>query len=639
MLYESLLTLLLHSWEIKCRKSTCTVQLCNRLHYFYENEVLKLVGPSAFSIPVVTSRILLVFETSPAFLSVILGMILLIFLMFFIGLSDGFFSPKSAIPSRVGVLHGPRYVRASPVKVLMTSTSMPVTKPPLVEPFGRALLKDIKRKLPVYKSEIVDGFTLKSLSATMFLFFACLAPAVAFGGLLASVTGGAMGTMETVGATALGGLLYAGFSAQPLTIIGTTGPLLAFVKVVHSTCVRSGLPFLPIYSWIGLWSALFLMLSSFFSTSNVVEYFTQFTDDIFSSLISVIFIFEACSTMIGGFRNPLMSGTVACGSLIVAMMTYFTTMKLKTLRKTSLLPRQLRNLVSDFAPTIGVGTGIATAKAIVGRYGTVLPALSIPDIVGTTSGRPWLVPLMDVSPKLRLLCAIPAIMATILLFMDQNITVRLVMSKQNKLKKGSGLHLDMFVVSLITALTSVLGMPWMVAATVRSLAHVRSLQEYGEVTSIDSTGLSQTKSEVTGVQEQRVSGLAIHAIIGAAVLSTAGRSFLRGVPTSVLTGLFLYLGMSSINTTELYDRFIVLLSDPKDVTESTPGIKSAGLKKTNLFTSIQLILLASMFWVKNTALGVFFPVLVGLLPPVRIALEKFGFFSKPELDGLDGELD
>jgi hypothetical protein len=41
-------------------------------------------------------------------------------------------------------------------------------------------------------------------------------------------------------------------------------------------------------------------------------------------------------------------------------------------------------------------------------------------------------------------------MATVLLFMDQNITVRLVMSKEHKLRKGSGVHLDMAVISFVT---------------------------------------------------------------------------------------------------------------------------------------------------------------------------------------------
>ena len=60
-----------------------------------------------------------------------------------------------------------------------------------------------------------------------------------------------MGTMEAVGATALGGVLYALFSGQPITIIGTTGPLLAFLKVLYEACKSQGVPFLTVYAWVG----------------------------------------------------------------------------------------------------------------------------------------------------------------------------------------------------------------------------------------------------------------------------------------------------------------------------------------------------------------------------------------------------
>jgi hypothetical protein len=55
----------------------------------------------------------------------------------------------------------------------------------------------------------------------MFLLFACLAPAVGFGGLFALATNNAIGTVEMVSSTAICGLIYAMVSAQPLTIIGT----------------------------------------------------------------------------------------------------------------------------------------------------------------------------------------------------------------------------------------------------------------------------------------------------------------------------------------------------------------------------------------------------------------------------------
>jgi len=52
----------------------------------------------------------------------------------------------------------------------------------IIEPFGKGLKEDLNRKLPFYFSDIKDGFRVKTLSSTFFLFFACLAPAVAFGG-------------------------------------------------------------------------------------------------------------------------------------------------------------------------------------------------------------------------------------------------------------------------------------------------------------------------------------------------------------------------------------------------------------------------------------------------------------------------
>lgn len=44
------------------------------------------------------------------------------------------------------------------------------------------------------------------------------------------------------------------------------------------------------------------------------------------------------------------------------------------------------------------------------------------------------------------------------------------------LQKGAGFHLDLFCVAVLMLLTSVLGLPWYVSATVISLAHMDSLR-------------------------------------------------------------------------------------------------------------------------------------------------------------------
>lgn len=43
---------------------------------------------------------------------------------------------------------------------------------------------------------------------------------------------------QMIAATAVCGMVYAAFAGQPLTIIGSTGPVLAFIAVLYKTSVR-----------------------------------------------------------------------------------------------------------------------------------------------------------------------------------------------------------------------------------------------------------------------------------------------------------------------------------------------------------------------------------------------------------------
>lgn len=58
------------------------------------------------------------------------------------------------------------------------------------------------------------------------------------------------------------------------------------------------------------------------------------------------------------------------------------------------------------------------------------------------------------------------------------------------------MNLDMGLVAAITGGLSVFGLPWLVAATVRSLAHVKSLTNYEQ--------LGGGEERITGIVEQRL---------------------------------------------------------------------------------------------------------------------------------------
>ena len=74
----------------------------------------------------------------------------------------------------------------------------------------------------------------------------------------------------------------------------------------------------------------------------------------------------------------------------------------------------------------------------------------------------------------------PALIATILIFMDQQITSVIINRKEFKLKKSRGYHLDLFIIGITIGLCSILGLPWFVAATVLALTHINSLKVMSE---------------------------------------------------------------------------------------------------------------------------------------------------------------
>ena len=87
-----------------------------------------------------------------------------------------------------------------------------------------------------YKSDWTDWLTKDGMKncalAIIFGFIICIAPAVAFGGLMEEVTGNVIGIRETLLAHGLCGILYSIFSVQPIVIPALTGPVLVFEEVI-----------------------------------------------------------------------------------------------------------------------------------------------------------------------------------------------------------------------------------------------------------------------------------------------------------------------------------------------------------------------------------------------------------------------
>jgi mannitol/fructose-specific phosphotransferase system IIA component (Ntr-type) len=495
------------------------------------------------------------------------------------------------------------------------------------------LLNDIARRLPHYVSDFTDGFHTKSVAATMFLFFACLAPAVTFGGIMAELTGNHIGAVEMIIGSAICGIVYVLFSGQPMIILGGTGPLLIFTWLLYVLCGQLGLErhFLESRAWVGLWTGLLLILMAVTDLSALVRFFTRFIDEIFAALISIIFIYAAIEklahTVTEVYANERFSHDRALVPLILAMGTFMGALMLSRLRRSRYLRHGVREFLSDFGPAIAMV--VLTLVALTWFHDVHTPTLPAPDSIAPTIERSWFVNPLD-APRWVWFAALgPAILAAVLVYLDQNITARLVNSPDNKLLKGPAYHLDLAVMGVLIAACSLFGLPWLVAATVRSLNHVRSLATVENVV----TGKGESKERVLHVRETRLTGLAIHVLIG---LSIFALPLLKTIPMAVLYGLFLFMGVVSMSGNQFFERMQLFLMDPS-LYPTTHYIRRVPLMTIHNFTLIQLACLIALGAVELSPLGILFPIFILLLVPVRYMLGRF--FAAEHLEALDSEED
>ena len=488
---------------------------------------------------------------------------------------------------------------------------------------------DIKRRLPHYVDDFKQGFHSKVAGSTLFLYFAALANAIAFGALTGEVTNNTIGIMEMVIVTAVGGIIFALFSGQPLTILGGTGPITIFTGMLYEACVQLEISFLATYAWVGIWSGALMLICAFIDASALMRYFTRFTDEIFAALISVIFIVEAVKDssepFINAFNVDDPDYSTAFLTVILALGTFTIAKFLKGSLNTPFLRRGFRNFLSDFGPSIAIVA--MTFVAITFNEDVLLKTPAVPETIGTTTGRPWLVDIFEVPAWVIFASIGPAILATILLFLDQNITTRLVNSPDNKLKKGMGYHLDLAIVGLIILVSSFMALPWIVAATVHSLNHVKSLATMKVV----EVGPGVKKEKIVSVRENRVSGFMIHAMIAASLFFMA---YVAYIPMAVLFGLFLYMGLASLAGNQFYERMMLWVTDPKLYPE-THYLKIVPPREIHKFTVIQFLCFVGLWILKASKIGILFPLLIAALVPIRLFVSRY--FKKEHIDVMIAE--
>ncbi|XP_056155620.1 anion exchange protein 2b [Lampris incognitus] len=514
-------------------------------------------------------------------------------------------------------------------------------------PFG-GMIRDVRRRYPKYVSDFKDALNAQCMAAIIFIYFAALSPAITFGGLLGEKTEGLIGVSELIVSTAVQGVVFCLLGAQPLLVVGFSGPLLVFEEAFYSFCKGNELEYLTGRVWIGFWLIFIVVVTVAFEGSFLVRFVSRFTQEIFSFLISLIFICETfvklarifkehplkrCSLnnstdgdavgenitlMLTNSSKPVTvtvrgEPNTALLSLVMMAGTFFIAFYLRKFRNSAFFPGRFRRMIGDFGVPIAILIMVLIDYSIDDTY---TQKLSVPSGFSVTSPdkRGWVISPFGSDGQFPIWmmfgCLLPALLVFILIFMETQITTLIVSKKERMLVKGSGFHLDLLLIVVLGGSSALFGLPWMAAATVRSVTHANAL------TVMSKAVAPGDKPRIQEVKEQRVTGLLVAVLVG---MSIVIGDLLRQIPLAVLFGIFLYMGVMSLNGIQLTERMMLLLMPPKYHPDHT-YVRKVRTLRMHLFTCIQLVCLAVLWAVMLTQASLAFPFVLILTVPVKMFL-------------------
>uniref|UniRef100_A0A3P9J2B5 Anion exchange protein n=1 Tax=Oryzias latipes TaxID=8090 RepID=A0A3P9J2B5_ORYLA len=530
-------------------------------------------------------------------------------------------------------------------------------------PFG-GLIRDVRRRYPKYLSDFKDALDSQCMAAVIFIYFAALSPAITFGGLLGEKTEGLIGVSELIVSTAVQGIFFSLLGAQPLLVVGFSGPLLVFEEAFFNFCKGNNIEYLTGRTWIGFWLIIIVVVIVAFEGSFLVRFVSRFTQEIFSFIISFIFIYETFFKLVMIFRdhplkrcslsnnsdeissvengslllsNGTLAGKVSVSgepntallSLVLMAGTFFIAFYLRKFKNSAFFPGRLRRMIGDFGVPIAILIMVLVDYSVEDTY---TQKLSVPKGFSVTSPekRGWIINPLGSNGQfpvwMMFACCMPAFLVFILIFMETQITTLIVSKKERMLVKGSGFHLDLLLIVVLGGTLAMFGLPWLAGATVRSVTHVNAL------TVMSKAVAPGDKPRIQEVKEQRVTGLLVAVMVG---MSIVIGDLLRQIPLAVLFGIFLYMGVMSLNGIQLTERMMLLLMPPKYHPDHT-YVRKVRTLRMHLFTCIQLVCLASLWVVKSTQASLAFPFVLILTIPVKMFLLP-RIFSAREMACLDSE--
>ncbi|KAF5019695.1 hypothetical protein F66182_8292 [Fusarium sp. NRRL 66182] len=486
-----------------------------------------------------------------------------------------------------------------------------------LRPF-RLLKQDIVNLRGRYLSDW-KVFNQQVVASAVYIFFTNILPGITFASDLYTLTGKSWGTIEIVLSTGLCGLIFSLFSGQPLTILGVTGPFTV--------------EFLPVMAWSLIHAGWMHYLLAIFNAHDwTMQYVTHFSADIFSLLNSVIYFHKAAMEL------KRTHARVSLAAFLYAIIGAVGTCLLAVLLSTAnswkpMLHRYVRLGLTEYAAAISIIFWIGIPY--VGELASLDHVrLEVQDRFRPTSPdrETFFVRFWEVPVEWVFLSMIPGAIVTVLFYFDHEISSIICTVDKYGTKKPGGYAWDVALLGTTTIICGILGIPPANGLLPQAPLHSESLVHYV----VESPPAEQGEQPdpprpVARTYEQRYSHF-IQAAMILVFVSPPLQKLLGFTQTSVLAGLFLFMGYQSLSVNPILDRVVSLLTPPSDLPALPDGVSWLGI---HMYTITQIVMTGIVFGVTLTVAAPAFPLIIIALVPVRLSLMN-RVWSRETLRLVDG---
>jgi HCO3- transporter family len=380
------------------------------------------------------------------------------------------------------------------------------------------------------------------------------------------------------------------------------------------------------------------LLAIFNAHDYTMRYVTTFSGEIFSLLNSIIYFHKAIQEL------QRAHDTVSFASFLYSIIGCIGTFLLAVFLSSAeswkpLFHRYVRMGLAEYAAAISIIIFIGMPH--IGE----LNSLDRQTLAVSTSFRPtspertvfW-VQFYHLPIEWVFAALIPGLIITVLFFFDHEISSIICTIDRYGTKKPTGFAWDIILLGSTTALCGMLGIPPANGLLPQAPLHSESLMHDVKEEVVDEkTGEKTTETMIVRqVYEQRWSSF-LHAGAILVFVSPPFMHVLGLTPTSVLAGLFLFMGEQSLSVNPVLYRTFHMLTPASELPLLPEAVRTGrwgGYLGCHLYTLLQIVLTVAIFIVTLTKAAPVFPVIIIALVPVRLMIMK-RFWNRETLRFVD----